>query len=82
MTSQSDNKITPKEIRDARAVIHSQGLTAKYDVPPRSLVVTARRTGKRFIEILKEIARIKMGGQGQGQSEQTVVDIKNAKADK
>jgi len=79
--SNNDAKITPKEIRDARAVIQSQGLTA-YDVPPRSLVVTAKKTGKRFIEILREIARLKMGGQGQGQSEQTVVAIKETKENK
>lgn len=71
MASDSKKNVTsairPAEIRAARKAIYKSGLTSA-DVKPNLLAATSKQMGKGFLELLKLIAQIKMGGQGVGQS--------------
>ena len=66
--------VTNKEVRQARAWLSNKGMTlvgkpiTSTDIPPRLFAETAKRTGKSFDDLLRFLARAKMGGQGLGQS--------------
>lgn len=60
--------VKPKEVRQARAFLRQRKIETQ-DISPRLFAMTAKKTGKTFLDLLKTIARLKMGGQGVGQSE-------------
>ena len=60
--------VTGKEVRQARRFIFKHGLTS-HDIPPRLFAITAKKLDKSFTELLSIIAKLRMGGQGVGQSE-------------
>ncbi|MGZ8432786.1 MAG: hypothetical protein ACXWXX_00230 [Candidatus Binatia bacterium] len=53
--------------RKARAFLRSRGFTSE-DIPPGKFAATAKKLGKTFLDLLRQIARYKMGGQGMGAS--------------
>lgn len=61
------SRVSPKEVRQARAFLQMRGFETSM-MPPRLFAMTAKREGKTFGELLNLIARLKMGGQGLGQS--------------
>lgn len=66
----SDLQVKPKEIRQARSFLQSRGLTTS-DISPKLFAITAKKVNKTFVELLAIVARLKMAGQGLGQSAQT-----------
>jgi hypothetical protein len=59
--------VKPKEVREARAFLQKRGFSTG-DIPPRLFASAAKQMNKSFSDLLKEIARLQLGGQGQGQA--------------
>lgn len=62
-------KVLPKTIRKARFFLQRKGLRTS-DMSPRAFAEAAAETGKSFSDLLKTIAVLQLGGQGQGQAPQ------------
>ncbi len=65
-----DSQVKPKEVRQARKFLRDQKLTT-VDISPKLFAITAKRTKQSFRELLAVVARLKMAGQGLGQSADT-----------
>ena len=57
---------SPKEVRAARAFLRNQGARSS-DIPPRKFANSARELNMGFRDLLRLIARLYSGGQGQQQ---------------
>lgn len=58
----------PKEVRAARAFLYAHGMTADK-VPPRRFAGAAKELGVKFSELLKLLALVKEGQQGDASSQ-------------
>lgn len=63
-------KALPKDIRQARAFLYQRRIHAKV-IAPRRFAAAAKESGKSFGDLLKDISRMYLGGQGQGQFPET-----------
>jgi hypothetical protein len=54
----------PKEVRKARAFLRSKNITTQ-EIPPRKFANAAKELNKGFRELLKGVAQMQLGGQGQ-----------------
>ncbi len=57
-------KATPPEVRKARAFLRSKNVTTK-EIPPRKFANSAKELNKGFRDLLRTIAQMRYGGQGQ-----------------
>lgn len=55
---------TPEEVRKARAFLRRRGI-ATHQVSPRKFAAASKEQGKSFTELLKFIARLLDGAQGE-----------------
>lgn len=60
---------TPREKRQARAFLQGKGIRSS-EIPPGLFATTSKRMKLTFSELLKLIAKMQTGGQGEGQSPQ------------
>lgn len=60
-------KVSPREVRKGRAFLRGQGFTTQM-IPPRTFVQAAADSGETFAKTLQLLAKLKTGGQGQGQA--------------
>ena len=60
--------VTSREKRQARAFLHNKDIRS-HEISPSVFAVTAKRMNMTFSDLLVLLAKMKTGGQGQGQSE-------------
>lgn len=71
-------KALPKNIRQARAFLYQRKIHAKV-VAPRRFAAAAQETGKSFGDLLGDIGRMYLGGQGQGQFPETAAVLRGTR---
>lgn len=71
--------VSAKEVRAARAFLRRRGIGTKT-IPPRKFASAAKEQKLTFTELFQSIARIMMGGQGEGQRRKAFVASEKEKA--
>jgi len=63
---------TPPEVRKARAFLRSKKITTQ-EIPPRKFANAAKELNRGFRELLKNIAQMRSGGQGQAEQRRKTI---------